>query len=139
MNRTLLNTQDSVENEENIINSLRPEFNRICYNSIRASIIHLLVKSKDLNHALSVEEIAHRLGKRHSVVIHHLEKLLDWRIVDVVRSFRYGRKEKRSIWGLNLKYPSLIQSVYTYLLKTFYTINELEEMCNVNKNARVMA
>jgi len=139
MNKILLNTQDRIENEENIINSLRPEFNRICYNSIRASIIHLLVKSKDLNHALSVEEIAHRLGKRHSVVIHHLEKLLEWRIVDVVRSFKYGRKEKRSIWGLNLKYPSLIQSVYTHLLKTFYTVNELEEMCSVNKNARVMA
>jgi len=136
MNRVLLDVKDIDENEESIIYNIRPEFNRICYNSIRASIIHLLVKTKELNHSLSVEEISHRLGKRHSVVIHHLEKLMDWKIVDVVKTYKYGRKQRRSIWGLNLRYPNLIKDVYSYLLKTFYTISELEELCNVNQSAR---
>jgi DNA-binding transcriptional ArsR family regulator len=136
MNKILLNNQNGVENEESVIYSLRPEFNRICYNSIRASIIHLLIKAKDLNHSLSVEDIAYRLGKRHSVIIHHLEKLLNWKIVDVAKALKYGNKERRSIWGLNLKYPNLIQAIYSHMLKTFYTLNELDKMCNINKDAR---
>jgi len=138
MNRILLNTLNGAENEESIIYSLRPEFNRICYNPIRASIIHLLVKSKDLNHTLCVEEISRKLGKRHSVVIHHLEKLFEWKVVDVVRSFKYGNKQKRSIWGLNLKYPNLIENVYSHMIKTFYTVSELDKMCCVNKSVRKM-
>jgi len=124
------------EDEENLIIRLRPEFNRICYNSIRASIIHLLMKSKDLNHSLSVERIAHKLGKRHSVIIHHLERLQDWRLVDVVKHDVYGTKKKRSIWGLNLNYPNLIKEIYVYLLKTFYTVEELERLCSLNINVR---
>lgn len=134
----ILSLQETADNEESILYSLRPEFNIICYNSTRASIIHLLVKSKDLNHSLSVEEISQKLGKRHSVVIHHLEKLMKWKVVNVVRAFRYGNKERRSIWGLNLKYPNLIQDIYSHMLKTFYTVNELERMCCINKSVRKM-
>jgi len=136
MNKILLDTQDVAENEDSMIFNLRPEFNRICYNSIRASIIHLLVKSKELNHSLSVEEIAYRLGKRHSVVIHHLEKLNQCKIVEIIRLLKYGDKERRSIWGLNMKYPNLVQTVYTHMLKTFYTANELDRLCSINKDAR---
>jgi len=137
MNRFSLGIEKEFsENEENLIIRLRPEFNRICYNSIRASIIHLLIKSKDLNHSLSVEDISHKLGKRHSVIIHHLEKLEDWGIVGVVKHDNYGTRKKRSIWGLNLNYPRLIKEIYVYLLKTFYTIEELEELCNINVNVR---
>jgi len=135
MNKILFNAQET-ENEESIIFNLRPEFNKICYNSIRASIIHLLFKSKDLNYSLSVEEIAHRLGRRHSVVIHHLEKLYYWKVVDVVKFFRHGNKDRRSIWGLNTKYPNLVQNIYMHMLKTFYTQTELDRMCCVNKNMR---
>lgn len=135
MNKILLN-QSGAENEESILYSVRPEFNRICYNPIRASIIHLLIKSKDLNHSLSVEEIANKIGKRHSVVIHHLEKLMEWKVVDVVKSYKYGNRQKRSIWGLNLKYPNLIQSVYSHMIKTFYNVNELDRMCCINRNVR---
>ena len=139
MNKILLNTQENFDNEESFLFNLRPELNRICYNPTRASIIHLLVKSKELNHALSVEEISHKLGKRHSVVIHHLERLADWKIVNIVKTYQYGRKQKRSIWGLNLKYPNVVQNVYSHMLKTFYTANELDRMCCINKNVRVMA
>jgi DNA-binding transcriptional ArsR family regulator len=137
MNKILLN-QEGAENEDSVLYSTRPEFNRICYNPIRASIIHLLIKSKDLNHALSVEEIANKIGKRHSVVIHHLEKLMEWKVVDVVRSYKYGDKQKRSIWGLNLKYPNLIQNIYSHMIKTFYNVNELDRMCCINKNVRIV-
>lgn len=137
MNKILLN-QEGAENEDSVLYSVRPEFNRICYNPIRASIIHLLVKAKDLNHTLSVEELAFKLGKRHSVVIHHLEKLFEWKIVDVIKSFKYGNRSKRSIWGLNLKYPNLIQNIYSHMLKTFYTQNELDKMCSINRCARKM-
>jgi len=131
--------QEGAENEDSILYYVRPEFNRICYNPIRASIIYLLVKSKDLNYALSVEEIANKIGKRHSVVIHHLEKLMEWKVVDVVKSYKYGDKQKRSIWGLNLKYPNLIQSIYSHMIKTFYNVNELDNMCCINKNVRIVA
>jgi len=134
MNKILLNLQ---EDDEYTLNNLRPEFNRICYNSIRASIIHLLIKSKDLNYCLPVEEIAQRLGKRHSVVIHHLEKLMEWGIVGVVKEYKYGNKRKRSIWGLNLKYSNMIKSLYSHMIKTFYTMKDLEEMSNINKNVRM--
>ena len=134
MNRLFLD--QVADNEDSIISNVRPDFNRICYNPIRASIVHLLIKSKDLNYSNSVEEISKKIGRRHSVVIHHLEKLAYWKIVGVVRSVKYGDKERRSIWGLNMKYPNLVQSLYAYMLKTFYTPHELDKMCCIDTNVR---
>ena len=136
MNKLIFNVQGSADNEDSIVLNLRPEFNRICYNPIRASTIHLLIKSKSLNYTSSVEEIAYKLGKRHSVVIHHLEKLYKWKIVDVIRSSKYGEKNRRSIWGLNMKCPGLVQEVYSHMLKNFYTAKGLDELCSANKNVR---
>ena len=116
------------EVERKIVDWIRPELNYICFNSIRAGILHLLIKAKDLNHSMSVEEIAKRLGKRHSVIIHHLERLSEWKLVKIVKTSKYGEKEKRRIWGLNLKYPNLILTVYSHILKTFYTVQELEKI-----------
>ena len=132
----LISIEERAENEEKIIELTRPEFNYICYNSIRAGILHLLIKNKELGHALSVEEIAKKLGKRHSVIIHHLEKLEEWRLVRVVKFSKHGNKERRRIWGLNLRYPNLIKEVYKHTLKFFYTQQELEEICSVNVNLR---
>jgi DNA-binding transcriptional ArsR family regulator len=136
MNKMVLATTDTSENGENIVYLLRPEFNKICYNPIRASMIHLLFKSRSLNYTLSVEELAYKLGKRHSVIVHHLEKLYGWKIVDIVRSFKYGDKNRRSIWGLNMKHPNLVQEVYSHMLKNFYTVKGLDEMCSANRNVR---
>jgi DNA-binding transcriptional ArsR family regulator len=124
------------EVEDFIINSMKPEMNAISSNPVRAAIIHLLVKSSDLNHTMQVEEIAKRLGKRHSVIIYHLERLLEWKIVKIVKSIRYGNTQKRVIWGLNLEYPNLIKEVYSRILKLFFTQKELEKMCSINTNAR---
>jgi len=136
MNKILLN-QEGAENEDSVLYSVRPEFNRICYNPIRASIIHLLIKSKDLNHALSVEEIANKIGKRHSVVIHHLEKLMEWKVVDVVKSYKYGNRQKRSIWGLNLRYPDWISECYKSIRTHFFSEKELIQITNINKSLRI--
>jgi len=132
----LLSASEKEENEEKIIELIRPEFNYICYNPVRAGILHLLIKNREVGHALSVEEIAKKLGKRHSVIIHHLEKLNEWKVVRVVKTVKHGDKERRKIWGLNLKYPNLIKEVYKHTLKFFYTQQELEEICSVNINLR---
>lgn len=124
------------QSEEFVISTLRPELNYICSNPTRACIIHLLVQNRDLNHSMQVEEIARRIGKRHSVIIYHLEQLLKWRIVEIVKSVKYGASIKRSLWGLNLAYPNLLREIYSRVLKFFYTHNELEKMCSVNKNVR---
>jgi DNA-binding transcriptional ArsR family regulator len=137
MSRNFLDMNERVEDEESLIFNLRPEFNRICYNPVRASIIHLLVNSRDLNHSLSVEDIAKKLGKRHSVIIYHLEKLKEWKLVSIVRSYKYGSKKKRSIWGLDLRYTNLIQDLYAHMTKTLYTMKDLEEMCSINRNVRM--
>ena len=125
--------------EDDMVNYLKPEFNRICYNAVRASIIHLLIKSKDLGYSMSVEVMSKKLGKRHSVIIHHLEKLEEWGIVNVVKSYDYGEKKKRSIWGLKTDNVFLIENLYNYMIKSFYTMSELEEMCSINTNVRRMS
>ena len=139
MNKLILSSDNAVEEdiEEKIIDMMRPEFNFICSNPVRASILHLLVNNADVNHTMRVEDMAHRIGKRHSIVIYHLEQLAEWKLVEVVKNNIYGSKEKRSIWGLNLKYPNLIREIYTRILKIFFTQNDLEKMCNINRNARI--
>jgi DNA-binding transcriptional ArsR family regulator len=138
MSRTILNSNGAIENnvEDQLIEMMKPEFNFIASNPVRACILHLLVKAEDLNHTMQVEEIAFRTGKRHSVVIYHLEQLTGWKLVEVVKNGRYGEKGRRNIWGLNLRYPNLINSIYSRILKFFYTQSELEKMCNSNKNVR---
>lgn len=128
---------DNKDAGENFLNMLRPELNFICSNSIRACILYMMIKAKDLNYTVRVEEIARRLGKRHSVIIYHLEQLEKWRLVGVVRAFKYGKKIRRSIWGLNTNLPALINEVYNRMIKFFYTQQELDKMCNVNMNVRV--
>jgi hypothetical protein len=85
---------------------------------------------------MRVEDIAYKLGKRHSVIIYHLEQLKRWKLVETIKTFNYGEKQRRVIWGLNLKYPNLIKEVYSYALKFFFTAEELEELCNANNNQR---
>lgn len=138
MTQILIRAQGAVSEdmEERIINQLRPELNLICYNPIRACIIHLMIKAYPLNHSMRVEDLAKKLGKRHSVVIHHLEQLSRWNLVHVVKNSNYGNKQRRSIWGLNLKFPNLLYNVYGHILKFFYTQDELEKMSSINKSVR---
>ena len=139
MKESYINYQPEVAegNQESfVINSIRPELNYISSNPVRASILHLLVGNKDLNHTMQVEEISKRLGKRHSVIIYHLERLLNWNVVKIVKSTQYGNTEKRVIWGLNLDYPNLVKEVYSRVLKLFFTQKELDKMCSINRNTR---
>jgi hypothetical protein len=123
--------------EDMLIASLRPELNYICSNATRACIMYMMVKNKELDHTIRVEELSRRLGKRHSVIIYHLEQLQGWKIVKVVKLAKYGEDgTKRSIWGLNLNYPNLVREAYAYMSKVFYTQKDLERMCSVNRNVR---
>jgi hypothetical protein len=139
VDRNSFETNGGRNDEEIIIRNIKPELNRICFNPIRASLIHLLFNSGDLDYCMSVEDMSHKLGKRHSVIIYHLEKLSKWKIVKVAKKYQYGIKERRSIWGLNSDMPTLVSEIYSYMISTFFTKKELNELCNVNKNVRKAA
>ena len=121
--------------EKTVIENFIPDMIEICSNPIRAGIIHLLVRSPSTGHSLKVEEMAFRLGTYHRIILHHLERLEKWELVRVRRLKNYGEKVKRSIWGLNLKYPNWIFEVYNSI-KSGFTEAELKSMCNRNKNMR---
>jgi len=108
------------------------DLNFISSNLTRASILHLLIKSKETKYSLSLNEISFRLGKYHRVVTHHLEKLQEYGLVEVVKN----SNKKRKIWGLNLSKVDLIKEVYAHILKNFFTLAQLERACSVNKKLR---
>jgi len=108
---------------------VRANLNFICSNLTRAGIIHILINSKDTGYCRSVKELSEMLGKYPSVVIHHLEKLEKYGIVEVIENYISKGKSKRKIWGLNLKMIHLIKEVYLYILKNHFTQKELENFC----------
>jgi len=101
---------------------VRAEMSFICNNPVRASIVYLLMKMKDSDYCCNVEQISSRLGKNHSIILHHLEKLAEYGLVEVVRTVRYGNKEKRKIWGLDLNRSELVKEVYDYIIKFCFTV-----------------
>ncbi|MEM2181063.1 MAG: winged helix-turn-helix domain-containing protein [Nitrososphaeria archaeon] len=124
------------EAEMQVMKEFLPQIRIICSNKIRAGILHLLINSPESLHAMQVEELCFKLGIKPSVCIHHLEKLAEWKLVEVRKSQKYGEKSRRSIWGLNLKYPSWILECYRNIRSYFFTENELEEIVSKNKNFR---
>jgi len=136
MDRETFLTSDMKKEQDDLIQAIRPELNYLCSNPIRACILHSLIKSQNLNYTLSVEELAQCTGRRHSLIIHHLEILNRFSLVAVVKSKKYGNKEKRSLWGLNLEYQDLISTTYRHIQKFFFTQSQLDKMSSVNKNVR---
>jgi len=110
------------------------DLNFLCSNLTRASILYLLMKSKDTDYSLSLEEISYRLGKHHHIVTYHLEKLAEYGILEVVKFSK--NKKRRKIWGLNLKKIDLIKEIYLHVIKNFFTQAMLEKAVNVNKKVR---
>lgn len=123
------------EMEKRVIENFLPDMIEICSNPIRAGIIHLLLKSPTTGHSLKVEDIAFRLGTYHRIILHHLERLKKWEIVEVRRLKNYGKKTKRSVWGLNLKYPNWIFEVYNSI-KSGFSETELKRICSRNISMR---
>jgi DNA-binding transcriptional ArsR family regulator len=123
------------ETEKKVIENFLPDIIEICSNPVRACIIHLLIKSQSTGHSLKVEDMAFRLGTYHRIVLHHLERLKKWELVEVRRLKSYGKKSKRSVWGLNLRYPNWIFEVYTSI-KNGFTETELKKMCGRNISMR---
>lgn len=127
------------EEEQQVFAKYLHDMYAICSNKTRAAILHLLIKTPDTMHTLSVEQIAFRLGVRPSICIHHLEKLEEWQLVEVKKSSKYGSKQRRSLWGLKLQYPNWIMECYKNVRVHFFSEKELEEAINRNKSFRKMS
>jgi len=139
MNKTSLRIMEPVDKEVdiNILARFIPEIGMICSNQTRAGILYLLINSPETLHSMKVEELCFKLGIRQSVCIHHLEKLSEWRLVEVKKNQRYGNRTRRSIWGLDLKYPNWISECYKSIRTHFFSEKELDKITNINKSLRV--
>ena len=124
-------------NDISVLMRFMPEVGTICSNKTRAGIIHLLVNSPQTMHSMKVENICFKLGIRQSVAIHHLEKLEEWKLVEVKKNQSYGNKTRRSIWGLDLRYPNWISECYKSVRSHFFSEKQLEKITNINKSLRV--
>ncbi len=113
-----------------------PETGIICSNKVRACILHLLVNSDDTLHSMQVESIASKTGTSQRVIIYHLEKLMEWGLVTVKKNKKHGSKERRVIWGLNLKHPGWVSECYNVIRNHFFDEDELKELTKRNKNSR---
>jgi DNA-binding transcriptional ArsR family regulator len=114
-----------------------PEIGVICSNPVRAGIRYLLVSSPETMHSMKVEDLAFKLGTRQSIIIHHLERLSDWKLVEVKKNQKYGKSTRRSIWGLDLRYSTWILECYKNLRNHFFSEKDLYKMTTVNKNLRM--
>ncbi len=124
------------EDEILVLSQFLPQIHEICSNKIRAGIIHLLISCPETIHSMKVEDICFRLGIRPTICIYHLEKLKECELVDVKKNQKYGRKTRRSIWGLNLSYPSWISECYKMTRSYFFSERDLNNIININKSAR---
>ena len=138
MSKTFLRVMQPVNNDADmqIITQFLPEISSICANKTRAGILYLLINSPETMHSMKVEEISFKLGIRQPVCIHHLERLNGWKLVDVKKSQKYGDKNRRSIWGLDLRYPNWILECYKNIRSFFFTEKELNEITGRNINTR---
>ena len=139
MDKISLRIIKPVDNEASIdvVANFMPEIGLICSNQIRAGIIHLLINSPATMHSMKVEDICFKLGVRQSVCIYHLERLMDCKLVEVKKNQRYGKRTRRSIWGLDLRYPSWISECYKSIRTHFFSEKELNQITNMNKSLRV--
>ena len=139
MEKLFLKIIKPVNQEANldVVSNFMPEIGTICSNQIRAGILHLLVNSPETMHSMKVEDICFKLGIRQSLCIHHLEKLMDCRLVDVKKNQRYGNKTRRSIWGLDLRYPNWILECYKSVRSHFFSEKDLDKITNINKSLRI--
>jgi hypothetical protein len=119
-----------------VMEQFLPEIRIICSNKIRAGILHLLINSPNTLHSMRVEDLAFKLGIRPRVLIYHLEKMEGWKLLEVKKSQKYGNKERRSIWGLDLRYPNWVLECYKTIRTHFFTEDELNQITNKNKSFR---
>lgn len=126
----------NIKDEGLILSQYLPQIHEICSNKIRAGILHLLISCSETMHSMKVEDLCFRLGIRPTICIYHLEKLRECNLVEVKKNQRYGRKTRRSIWGLNLSYPTWIQECYKMTRSYFFSQKELAKMINTNKSFR---
>jgi DNA-binding transcriptional ArsR family regulator len=125
------------ENDFDVLTRFIPEIGMICSNKIRAAILHLLINTPETMHSMKVEDLCFKLGIRQSVCIHHLERLTDWKLIEVKKHQKYGNRTRRSIWGLDLNHPNWILECYRNIRSHFFSEKELNNITNINKSLRV--
>lgn len=141
MNKISLRVINSVDEEANtdILTRFMPEIESICSNKTRAGILHLLINSPESLHSMKVENLCFKLGIRQAVCVHHLEKLNEWKLIEVKKYQKYGNKIRRSIWGLDLRYPDWILECYKRIRVHFFSEKELDQITNINKSLRIFS
>ena len=141
MNKIALRVIKSVDEEANadVLTKFMPEIEIICSNKTRAGILHLLINSPQSLHSMKVENLCFKLGIRQAVCVHHLEKLNEWKLIEVKKYQKYGNKIRRSIWGLDLRYPHWILECYKRIRVHFFSEKELNQITNINKSLRIFS
>jgi len=141
MNKISLRVIKSVDEEANVdvLTKFMPEIEIICSNRTRAGILHLLINSPQSLHSMKVENLCFKLGIRQAVCVHHLEKLNEWKLIEVKKYQKYGNKIRRSIWGLDLRYPHWILECYKRIRVHFFSEKELNQITNINKSLRIFS
>jgi DNA-binding transcriptional ArsR family regulator len=125
-----------MDEEFSVVSNLLPQVTSICSNHVRASILHLPVNTPDTLHSMQVEEMAFRIGVRSRTVVYHLERLKQWKLVDVKKVQKHGDKSRMSIWGLNLENRDWIIKCYSNITTHFFDDAELDEMTSRNISFR---
>jgi DNA-binding transcriptional ArsR family regulator len=100
-------------------------------NGTRASILYLLANSPDTLYSMQVQEIASATKTAQRMVIYHLERLRKTGLVEVKKSRKYGARERRSIWGLNMRNAELVERCCD-LLENFLDKKELAMLTSGN-------
>ena len=104
-------------------------------NGTRAAIIYLLSSSPDTLYSMQVQEIASATKTAPKMVIYHLERLRKMGLVEVKKSRKYGKKERRSIWGLDMRNAELVGRCCK-LLENFLGKSELVVLTSGDKPSR---
>jgi len=141
MNKISLRVIKSVDEEANVdvLTKFMPEIEIICSNRTRAGILHLLINSPQSLYSMKVENLCFKLGIRQAVCVDHLEKLNEWKLIEVKKYQKYGNKIRRSIWGLDLRYPHWILECYKRIRVHFFSEKELNQITNINKSLRIFS
>ncbi len=114
---------------------LRPRLECFLRSPLKAAIFFVLYHSKHSGHCMSVEHMSRRLGRRHSIIIYHLEALKEMGLAKVVIEKRHGNSSRRSVWGLRMDNKELVNLVRDYVFSA-YSREKLWEMTTRNLRMR---
>lgn len=101
---------------------------KIIKNKHRVGILYLLAKHE----VLAPYKLAYRLGVYPRSIMYHLDRLLEWKLVEVHSKDRRGYREK---FRLNKKFPNWVELVLKKGIVT-HGQNTLEKITSRNEEKR---